>query len=227
MQTILEGKNIKKKIKQDLILKGIDIKIYKGEFISITGASGSGKSTLLYILGLLDRPTEGEIFLEGKKIDFSNQKELSQFRNEKFGFVFQFHYLIPELTAVENVMIPMLKVKRDIKKAKEKAEKLLITLGLEDKIDRKPYQLSGGEQQRVAIARALANNPTIILADEPTGNLDSKNTKNVMDIFIKLNKEEKATIIMVTHEQELAKQTHRTFELKDGKIISITKNPPF
>jgi len=223
MNVILRAKGIKKRINNEEILKGIDVEIYGGEFVSITGASGSGKSSLLYILGLLDPPTEGSVYLDGIKIDFKKQNELAVLRSKKIGFVFQFHYLLPEFTALENVAIPMIKIGRSIKESKKRARKLLEKVGLNGKENRKPYQLSGGEQQRVAIARALANNPAIILADEPTGNLDSKNTEVVMDILLNLNRE-RTTILMVTHEQELAKKTDRTFEMKDGQIVKILKN---
>lgn len=215
---MLRAENVKKVIRNYEVLKGISLSVRRGEFLSIVGASGSGKSTLLYILGLLDAPTEGKVFLEGKRVDFTNERELSSIRNEKLGFIFQFHYLIPELTALENVLVPMLKRGKPVKEAKEKAEHLLLELGLGEKLNRKPYELSGGEQQRVAIARALANDPVLLLADEPTGNLDSVNTKKVMDIFLKIN-ERGATIIMVTHEKELAEMTHRTLEMKDGKVV--------
>jgi len=219
--TVLKAENIKKLIGNYEILKGINFSIKRGEFVSIVGASGSGKSTLLYILGLLDTPTEGKIFLENKEVDFSQEKKLAALRNRKFGFIFQFHYLISEFTALENVMIPMLKAGVDSKRAKEKAEYLLERLGLKDKILRKPYQLSGGEQQRVAIARAIANDPILLLADEPTGNLDSVNTQKVMEIFQELNSEG-TTIVMVTHERELTRMTHRVVEIKDGEIVEET-----
>lgn len=218
MAEILRAENIKKVIRGYEILKGISLSVRKGEFVSIIGASGSGKSTLLYILGLLDAPTEGKVFLEGKEVDYTNEKELSLLRNRKLGFVFQFHYLIPELTALENVIVPMLKMGKPKKEAKERGEYLLSELGLGDKLSRKPYELSGGEQQRVAIARALANEPILLFADEPTGNLDSANTKRVMDIFLKIN-EGGTSIVMVTHERELAELTHRTLEMKDGKVV--------
>ncbi len=222
-KTILTAKNIKKKIKNYEILKGINFEIKKGEFVSIIGASGSGKSSFLYILGLLDPPTEGDVFLENEKIDFKNQSYLAKIRNKKLGFVFQFHYLLPEFNSYENVMIPLIRKGVPKKEAKERAFYLLKHLGLEEKEERKPYELSGGEQQRVAIARALANNPAIILADEPTGNLDSKNTEIVMETFLKLNKEG-ITIIMVTHEMDLAQKTSRIVEMKDGVIIKEFKS---
>lgn len=220
-EVILKGENIKKKIRDYEILKGVSLEVKKGEFLSIVGASGSGKSSLLYILGLLDKPTEGKVFLEGEEIDFGNEKRLSFLRNNKLGFIFQFHYLIPELSALENVMTPMLKRGVDFEEARERAFSVLKRLGLGGKENRKPYQLSGGEQQRVAIARAIVNEPAIILADEPTGNLDSLNTRRVMEIFKELN-QEGITILMVTHERELAEETDRIVEMKDGRIIKVS-----
>jgi lipoprotein-releasing system ATP-binding protein len=217
-ETILKAENIKKRIKKYEILKGINFEVKKGEFVSLTGASGSGKSSFLYILGLLDPPTEGEVFLENKKIDFKKQSYLAKTRNKKIGFVFQFHYLLPEFNSYENVMVPLIRAGKSKKEAKYRAYQLLKHLGLKGKEERKPYELSGGEQQRVAIARALANNPLLILADEPTGNLDSKNTEIVMETFLKLNKEG-ITIVMVTHEIDLAERTSRIVEMKDGIII--------
>lgn len=218
MSFVVQLKNISKNIGEETILKGINLSVSKGEFISIIGPSGSGKSSLLYILGLLDIPSSGEVYVEGEKIEFTENINISRIRNLKFGFVFQFHYLIAEFTLLENVMIPMLKAGKNRKEAKDKAASLLQKLGLGGKEERKPYQISGGEQQRVAIARALANDPILILADEPTGNLDSKNTAVVMDIFSKLHMEGK-TVIMVTHEIELTKKTERIIKMSDGKII--------
>ncbi len=215
---VLEAQNIKKTVKNYEILKGINFQVKKGEFVSIIGASGSGKSSFLYILGLLDPPTEGEIFFESEKINFKNQPYLAKIRNKKLGFVFQFHYLLPEFNSYENIMVPLIRAGKSKKEAKDRAFYLLKHLGLEGKEERKPYELSGGEQQRVAIGRALANNPSIILADEPTGNLDSKNTEVVMETFLKLNQED-ITIIMVTHEMDLAEKTERIVEMKDGMII--------
>ncbi|MCX7738253.1 MAG: ABC transporter ATP-binding protein [Hydrogenothermaceae bacterium] len=211
---------VNKIIGQEHILKDVNLSVYKGEFLSIIGPSGSGKSSLLYIVGLLDRPSSGEILIEEKTIDFSDQKRLSEVRNKKFGFVFQFHYLINELTLTENVMVPLLKAGIPIRKARERALSLLEMVGLKGKESRKPYQISGGEQQRVSIARALSNNPDLIIADEPTGNLDSKNTQIVMDMFKELNKEGK-TIVMVTHEMDLANQTNRIISMRDGRVVSV------
>lgn len=219
MSELISLRGINKIIGQDHILKEIDLTVYRGEFLSIIGPSGSGKSSLLYIIGLLDRPTSGEIEIEGTKVDFSNQRELSKIRNRKFGFVFQFHYLINELTLEENVMVPLLKADVPIQKAREKAVQLLESVGLKGKEGRKPYQISGGEQQRVSIARALANSPDLIIADEPTGNLDSKNTQIIMEMFRNLNREGK-TIVMVTHEMDLANQTSRIVSMRDGRVVS-------
>lgn len=215
---LLKAENINKFIGKEHILKNISLTINEGEFTAIIGHSGSGKSTLLYILGLLDVPTEGNIYIQSQKVDFKDRKRLSILRNEKIGFIFQFHYLINELSAYENVMVPMLKSGKNVKLAKEIAFNNLEKLGLKGKEHRKPFELSGGEQQRVAIARAISNNPILIIADEPTGNLDSKNTEIVMDIFENLNKEGK-TIVMVTHDLELTAKATRIIKIKDGEII--------
>ncbi len=199
------------------ILREVSLTVDRGEFLSVVGASGSGKSSLLYIMGLLDRPTEGEVIFEGRRVDYSSEETLSRIRNRKIGFVFQFHYLLPEFSALENVMVPMLRANVPRRTAQERAEDLLRRVGLSGKENRKPYQLSGGEQQRVAIARALANDPVIILADEPTGNLDSRNTEVVMEIFEQLHREGR-TIVMVTHEMHLARRTQRIVEMKDGRV---------
>ena len=219
MSVILEGRDIKKSIGENEILKGISIQISAGDFMSIVGASGSGKSSLMYILGLLDAPTSGDVMIDDRKIDFRDAKLLAGIRNRKIGFVFQFHYLITELTAYENVLIPMLKNGiKDGEGTKARSYALIESLGLKGKEDRKPYQLSGGEQQRVAIARALANAPEIIMADEPTGNLDSKNSAMVMDVFLELN-EKGRSILMITHEMYLARETKSVLEIKDGLIV--------
>ena len=220
MSVILEGRDIRKSIGENEILNGISIQISNGDFVSIVGASGSGKSSLMYILGLLDSPTSGDVIIDDKKIDFGDSKLLANIRNRKIGFVFQFHYLITELTAYENILIPMLKNGvSDGERAKEKCYSLMESLGLKGKEGRKPYQLSGGEQQRVAIARALANDPEIIMADEPTGNLDSKNSEIVMDVFLGLNEKGRA-ILMITHEMYLARETKKILEIKDGLMVS-------
>ncbi len=218
MSSIIQLKNINKKIREELILRDINLSVTKGEFISIIGPSGSGKSSLLYIIGLLDIPSDGEVFIEGEKVDFTETHKIAHLRNIKFGFIFQFHYLIAEFSLLENVMVPMLKAGRTKEESKERAYLLLQKLGLKGKEKRKPFQISGGEQQRVAIARALANEPIVIIADEPTGNLDSKNTAIVMDIFCNLHLEGK-TVIMVTHEIELTERTERIVKMLDGNII--------
>lgn len=221
MSIILESRQITKEIRDNLILRGISLAIEAGDFLSIVGVSGSGKSTLMYILGLLDVPTSGEVLVEGEKVDFTDKIFLSQMRNKKIGFVFQFHYLITELSALENVMIPIYKNGGITEQGKEKCRGLLSDLGLAGKEARKPYELSGGEQQRVAIARALANDPAIIMADEPTGNLDSKNSDIVMDIFLELN-EMGRSVLMITHESGLAEKAKKTIVIKDGLIESVS-----
>ncbi|MEN3028744.1 MAG: ABC transporter ATP-binding protein [Aquificaceae bacterium] len=221
--SLIELKSIKKSIGQEDILKGISLSIHKEEFVAIIGASGSGKSSMLYIMGLLDKPTEGEVLFEGKKVTFSNERELSELRNKKLGFVFQFHYLLPEFTVLENVILPAIKLGVEKEEAKERAYELLKKLGLGGKEKRMIYQISGGEMQRVAIARALMNNPSVLLADEPTGNLDSKNTQRVMEIFQRINAEG-TTVVMVTHELHLAQQAQRVVEVKDGIIVSDRLN---
>jgi lipoprotein-releasing system ATP-binding protein len=218
MKPLIKLSGIKKTVGSEQILKGIDLEIYEGEFVSIIGASGSGKSSLLYILGLLDKPTEGDVFFEDEKTDYSKDKRLSYLRNSKIGFVFQFHYLVQELSLLDNVILPAIKKGVPIKEARERAMVLLERLGLKGKENRKPYEISGGEMQRTAIARALINQPKVLLADEPTGNLDSTNTQRVMDIFKDINKSQ-TTIVMVTHEIDLARQTKRIVELRDGSVI--------
>jgi lipoprotein-releasing system ATP-binding protein len=226
MKPLIRLSGIKKTVGSEQILKGIDLEIYEGEFVSIIGASGSGKSSLLYIMGLLDKPTEGEVFFEDEKIDYSNDKRLSYLRNSKIGFVFQFHYLVQELSLLDNVILPAIKKGVPIKEARERAMVLLERLGLKGKENRKPYEISGGEMQRTAIARALINQPKVLLADEPTGNLDSTNTQKVMDIFKEINKSQ-TTIVMVTHEIDLARQTKRIVELRDGSVIRQEYLQPF
>jgi len=201
-------------------LRGVDLEIKKGEFLAIMGPSGSGKSTLLYILGLLDRPTSGKYFLEGEDVLKFSDEKLAFLRNKKFGFVFQSFHLLPKISVFENVLLPAYYNQEvPLKKAKEKAIFLLEKVGLKEKINSKPNELSGGQQQRVAIARALINEPEIIIADEPTGNLDSLSGKKVMEIFSKIHQEGK-TIILVTHEENIASYAQRKVYLKDGKIVS-------
>ncbi|PIQ69877.1 macrolide ABC transporter ATP-binding protein [Candidatus Shapirobacteria bacterium CG11_big_fil_rev_8_21_14_0_20_40_12] len=199
-------------------LKDVSLKISEGEFISITGPSGSGKSTLMHIIGLLDNPTSGEVILQGKDIARLNESELAVFRNKILGFVFQQFNLLSKTSSLENVMLPLLYSDIPSEKRKNLALEMLAKVNLSSKLKNLPSQLSGGEQQRVAIARALVNNPKIILADEPTGNLDSKTGREVMDLLHKSNKEEKRTIILVTHDPDLANEAERILVIKDGKI---------
>ncbi|GAC1593779.1 MAG: ABC transporter ATP-binding protein [Ginsengibacter sp.] len=201
------------------VLKGVDIQIEMGEIVSISGSSGAGISTLLHILGSLDQPDKGIITLEGQRIDGLKGKALSAFRNRHIGFIFQFHHLLPEFTALENVCIPGWIAGRKKSEIAKRAEELLFILGLESRSDHKPQQLSGGEQQRVAVARALINNPSIIMADEPTGNLDSTNASELHKLFIDLRNQFQQTFLIVTHNEELALQCDRTLHMKDGKIV--------
>lgn len=201
-----------------LALRGIDIQIENGEYVAITGPSGSGKSTLMHILGCLDTPTQGKYFLEGEEVSTLNKKKLAAIRNCKIGFVFQTFNLLPHINILKNVELPLLYSGLSRRKRKEIAEKTLTEVGLGNRLNHKPSELSGGQRQRVAIARALVNNPNVILADEPTGNLDSTAGSNILSIFEELHKSGH-TIIMVTHEQYLAKRASRTIMLKDGNII--------
>ncbi|HTB51551.1 MAG TPA: ABC transporter ATP-binding protein [Ferruginibacter sp.] len=201
------------------VLRGVDITIQKGEIVSIVGSSGAGKSTLLHILGTLDTALEGTITLEDERVNELTGKKLAAFRNKHIGFVFQFHHLLPEFTALENVCIPGWIAGRKKKEVTERAIELLTILGLSERLENKPQQLSGGEQQRVAVARALINNPSIIMADEPTGNLDSKNAKELHQLFIDLRKKFNQTFLIVTHNEELAEMSDRTLHMKDGRII--------
>ncbi len=201
------------------VLKGISGSIQSGEILSIVGRSGSGKSTLLYIISSLDKPTTGEVIMDGTSLSEISQKELHKFRNQKMGFVFQFHHLLPELTALENVLMPTLKCDQ-AKSRKVFALELMNEFGIADKMDRLPSQLSGGEQQRVAIARALIMKPRFLFADEPTGNLDSANGQLVMNLFLRINREYSTTIIYVTHDPIFAQMASRTINLADGVIVS-------
>ncbi len=216
---MLIAKNIYKNFGTLPVLKGVDIEISKGEIVSIAGSSGAGKSTLLHILGTLDAADKGEIFLENEKIEKLKGKKLAAFRNKHIGFVFQFHHLLPEFTALENVCIPGWIAGRKKKEVMEKGESLLSILGLKNRGEHKPNELSGGEQQRVAVARALINNPSIIMADEPTGNLDSANAKELHNLFIDLRKQFNQTFLIVTHNEELAQMSDRILHMKDGKIV--------
>tara|TARA_B110000908_G_scaffold125529_1_gene147175 strand:+ start:230 stop:880 length:651 start_codon:yes stop_codon:yes gene_type:complete len=201
------------------VLRGVNLHIKKGEFVSITGASGAGKTTLLQLLGTLDEVQTGSLIINNKKVNTLDQKELASFRNKEIGFVFQFHNLLAEFTALENVCLPAFIGGIDKKHAEQRGMELLALLGLTDRANHKPDELSGGEQQRVAVARALINSPAIILADEPSGNLDSKNAEELHNLFLKLNKELGQTFVIITHNKDLAKLGSRELEMKDGKII--------
>jgi lipoprotein-releasing system ATP-binding protein len=202
------------------VLKGISLTIEKGEVVSIVGPSGAGKTTLLQIMGLLDRPSSGEVLIDGRNVTNLKARELAKVRNTQIGFVFQFHQLLPEFTARENVMIPALIAGTGRREAGRRADELLTFMGLSDRADHKPRQLSGGECQRVAVARALVNNPSIILADEPSGSLDSQNKAELHQLFFDLRDKMGQTFIIVTHDEQLAAITDRTIHLKDGIIIS-------
>lgn len=215
---MLSATNIQKKYGQLQVLKGVDINISKGEIVSIVGSSGAGKSTLLHILGTLDNADAGQIILNNERVDKLSGKKLAAFRNRQIGFVFQFHHLLPEFTALENVCIPGWIAGGKKAAVEARAEQLLKTLGLINRLENKPQQLSGGEQQRVAVARALINNPSIVMADEPTGNLDSTNAKELHELFIDLRKQFNQTFLIVTHNEELAKMSDRIVHMKDGKI---------
>lgn len=206
------------------VLKKINMRVGEGEFLAITGPSGSGKSTMMNIVGALDIPSQGSVFLKDKDIAKMGQSALAEFRAKTIGFVFQQFNLIPTLSALQNVMLPMEFVEKNSASAKARARELLEMLGLGDRLNHKPTELSGGQQQRVAIARALANDPEIILADEPTGNLDSETGKFVLDFLGSLNKKERKTVILITHDLYLIKYAKRVLHLKDGVIIKDTKN---
>lgn len=218
---MLIAKDIYKNYGPLQVLKGVDIEIGKAEIVSISGSSGAGKSTLLHILGTLDTADRGEIYLEDERIDTLKGKRLAVFRNTHIGFVFQFHHLLPEFTAIENVCIPGWIAGRKKKEVIENATDLLNILGLKDRGEHKPNELSGGEQQRVAVARALINNPSIVMADEPTGNLDSANAKELHNLFIDLRKRFQQTFLIVTHNEELAQMSDRILHMKDGKIVDL------
>ena len=201
------------------ILHGIDLKVNRGEFVSIVGSSGSGKTTMMNIIGILDRPTEGEYMLDGVDVAHAKDRDLSMIRNKKIGFVFQTYNLISRTSALKNVELPMLYAGIGKKERTERAKELLNMVGMGERMSHTPDELSGGQKQRVAIARAMANEPSIILADEPTGALDSKTGRMIMDIFHRLNEEQGKTIVFITHSQELAEETQRIVTLKDGIII--------
>jgi len=215
---LIKAQNIKKSFGSLEVLKGINLEIPKGKIHSIVGASGAGKTTLLQILGTLSKPDSGDIFFNNKNISSFNDKELATFRNQEIGFVFQFHHLLPEFTALENVCIPAFIAKKSKAEAEKKALELLEYLGLTDRIEHKPSELSGGEKQRVAVARALINNPSVVLADEPSGNLDSTNRDELHELLFKLRDDFGQTFIIVTHDDNFAKRSDKIIHIKDGVI---------
>jgi lipoprotein-releasing system ATP-binding protein len=216
---MLIGKNIHKRYGTVEVLRGVDIDIKKGEIVSIVGSSGAGKSTLLHILGTLDKADRGTVELNNAEVSSLQGRKLADFRNKNIGFVFQFHHLLPEFTALENVCIPGWLAGSKKREVEDKAKGLLNLLGLSERLDNKPNQMSGGEQQRVAVARALINNPAIVFADEPTGNLDSANAKELHQLFFDLRNKFNQTFLIVTHNEELAQLGDRMLHMKDGKII--------
>jgi lipoprotein-releasing system ATP-binding protein len=216
---MLKASNITRNYNGLHVLKGVDIFVNKGEIVSIVGSSGAGKSTLLHILGSLDKANAGEIWINNERIDTLNEKELAKFRNKHIGFVFQFHHLLPEFTALENVCIPGWIAGTPKNELEARALELLKILGLQDRASHKPSELSGGEQQRVAVARALINNPDIVFADEPTGNLDSKHAQELHELFLHLQKTMGQTFLIVTHNEALAKMSDRVVHMKDGYIV--------
>lgn len=217
---MLTARNVTKNYSNLQVLKGVDISVSKGEIVTIVGSSGAGKSTLLHILGTLDSPTNGEIFINNVQTSGLRGTRLADFRNRHIGFIFQFHHLLPEFTALENVCIPGYIAGTRKSAVKERAAFLLDTLGLKDRLEHRPKELSGGEQQRVAVARALINNPDVIMADEPTGNLDSHNARELHQLFLQLRDQFEQTFIIVTHNEELATLSDRQLVMKDGKIVS-------
>jgi len=210
--------NIEKSYGYLKVLKGIDLTIQEGDVIAICGASGAGKSTLLHIIGTLDKPDRGELFFDSISVSSLNDRELSLFRNQNIGFVFQFHYLLPEFTAVENVALPAMIAGETKKNAIKKAQEMLQIMQLSDRFLHKPAQMSGGEQQRVAVARALINNPKVVLADEPSGNLDTENARNLHQLFFNLRDKLNKTFVIVTHNEELAKLSDKKIVIRDGKM---------
>jgi lipoprotein-releasing system ATP-binding protein len=216
---IIEARNIHKYYNSLHVLCGIDIDLAKAEIISIVGASGAGKTTLLQILGTLESPDKGTVTFDGQNINNLSQKQLATFRNQQIGFIFQFHHLLPEFTTLENVCLPAMIGGKSFNEASEDAHKLLQYLGLQDRSNHKPTELSGGEQQRVAVARALINKPKVVFADEPSGNLDSNNAKELHNLFFKLRDDFGHSLVIVTHNEELAAMTDRKLHMADGKMI--------
>ena len=231
-EVILKLEGIRKELElskdiRQTIIPNLSVEILAGDFVAITGPSGSGKSTLLYIMGGLDKPTAGNVWLDGEAINEKSEPEMNKIRNEKIGFIYQFHFLLPEFNAVDNVSMPMMiNGKRTRKEIKDRAKMLLDLVEMQNKYTNKPSQLSGGQQQRVAIARALANDPKVLLGDEPTGNLDSRSANNVYNLFDRLNRELHQTVIVVTHDEEFANRAGRRINLVDGKIESDVRLRP-
>jgi len=223
VEELVQIRGVKKsfKVGEDYleVLKGLNFNIMKGEMLGVVGASGAGKSTLLHVVGALDKPTEGDVIFKEEDLFKMTDMQLAEFRNRKVGFVFQFSNLLPEFTAMENVMLPALIGDREEDEAAGEAKRILTDVGLKDRINHRPGKLSGGEQQRVAIARALMNNPDLILADEPTGNLDSKTSEDIYELFYRLNKEKGQTFVIVTHNDTLVKKMMRVIKLVDGMIV--------
>lgn len=219
---MIDIKGITKSFGNLQVLKGIDLHINKGEIVSIVGPSGAGKTTLLQIIGTLDRPDEGTVVIDGMEISQLSKKRLADFRNQHIGFVFQFHQLLPEFTALENIMIPAFIAGKSRNEAKKRAEKLLAFMDLSDRAGHKPNELSGGEKQRIAVARALVNNPAVILADEPSGSLDSKNKADLHRLFFELRDKFGQTFVIVTHDESLASITDRTIHMRDGLLTDTS-----
>jgi lipoprotein-releasing system ATP-binding protein len=216
---ILEATDIHKRYGTLEVLKGVSLSVKKGEIVSLVGPSGAGKSTLLHIMGTLDKPDAGKVSIEGKEVSMQSEKALSAFRNKSIGFIFQFHHLLPEFTALENVCIPAFIAGTSKKQATQKATELLDLLKLSHRLNHKPSELSGGEQQRVAVARALMNNPALIMADEPSGNLDTNNARDLHKLFFELRDKLNQTFVIVTHNEELANMADRTVHMKDGMMV--------
>ncbi len=227
-QIIIRCSNIRKKFITDKksnsflqVLRGIDLEIYEGEIVSIVGSSGAGKSTLLHILGGLDKPSEGEVYWGEKNISELNDESLARLRAKEVGFVFQFHHLLPEFTALENVAMPQMILGKTLTAAQDSAKSVLPLVGLAERSNHKPSELSGGEQQRIAIARAIVNKPKVVLADELTGNLDSATSEELFSLIQRLNKENKQTFIIATHNENLARRSHRVLRIEDGKLFQL------